>query len=54
MKGVKIGTKEESFWTGTKKQAEQLIETTKHEREISEHLIKLCDMKIAEENKDRL
>lgn len=49
--GVKIGTKEEKFWTDTKKKAEEEIEQCNHMIEIDKEIIKLAEKRIAEEQK---
>lgn len=47
--GIKIGTKEEKFWTDMKDKSLEIIGQSKHEITIQEHIVKLCDEKIAEE-----
>ena len=47
--GVKIGTKEEVFWTGVKKKCEELIKQCEHEILIQGNILKFAEEKIAEE-----
>ena len=47
--GIKIGTKEEKFWTDVKEKATTMVEQSEHEIIIQKHIIKLCDEKIAKE-----
>lgn len=47
--GVKIGTKEEAFWTGIKEQAEKTIKNSKAEIMINERIIILADEMILKE-----
>lgn len=51
--GVKIGSKEEVFWTDVKKKCEGMVDQCKHEIEIQEHILKLTDKKIKEEEDKR-
>ncbi len=47
--GVKIGSKEEVFWTDVKEKAEQDILNNKHAIVINEGIIVIAEAKIAEE-----
>jgi len=49
--GVKIGTKEEVMWTQIKTESEKIIMGNKAEITIREMMIKLCEEKIADEQK---
>lgn len=49
--GLKVGTKEEVFWTRFKESQVKSIEDFKHNIELAEHLIKFSDDKISEEKK---
>jgi hypothetical protein len=44
--GLKIVSKEEAFWTTAKEQTEKAIETAKHEIEINERVLLLCEEKL--------
>jgi hypothetical protein len=49
--GVKIGSKEEVFWTEVKNKSEEGILNAKREIKINEHVITLADKMIDEEQK---
>jgi|TARA_R100000501_G_C2587141_1_gene88350 hypothetical protein len=49
--GIKIGTKEEKFWTDMKDKSLEIIGQSKHEITIQEHIVKLCDEKIKSEQR---
>ena len=49
--GIKVGTKEEKFWTDLKEKAEEIIKQSKYEITIQEHIVKLCDDKIKSEQR---
>tara|TARA_R100001480_G_scaffold122422_1_gene120890 strand:- start:226 stop:423 length:198 start_codon:yes stop_codon:yes gene_type:complete len=48
---VKIGSKEEAFWTEVKEKAKQGILNAKRETQINEHVIKLAEKIIEKEQK---
>ena len=47
--GVKIGTKDEVFWTGLKDKCEDTIRQCTFEIEIQRHLLELAEKRIAVE-----
>ena len=47
--GVKIGTKREPWWVGTKRETEILIEHSENNIIIQKEIVKLADKMIAEE-----
>ena len=47
--GVKIGSKEEVFWTALKKKMEEEIANADHGIEINSVVLEFADKKIAEE-----
>ncbi len=47
--GIKVGTKEEVFWTGIKEESEKEILSSKHTIIMDEVLVELAKRKIAEE-----
>lgn len=48
---IKVGTKDEVFWTGIKNKCEEGIVNAKREIVINGHVIKLATEKIVEEQK---
>ena len=51
---VKIGTKEEKFWSDLKERTEKAQEQCSHEIEINETVLLLCETKLAEEKEKGL
>ena len=47
--GIKIGTKEEKWWTDFREDREKEIEDSKRIIEINEHMLGFIDSKIKEE-----
>ncbi len=47
--GLKVGSKDEVFWTGIKEEAEKEILASKHTIIMDEALVELAKRKIAEE-----
>jgi len=47
--GIKIGTKEEVFWTDVQRKMEEGIKHAGHEIEINKHVLILAQERIAEE-----
>jgi hypothetical protein len=52
--GIKIGSEAEAFWTNAKEKILQETKKAKYEIEINNHVLKLCEQKIQEENKQKV
>ena len=49
--GIKIGTKEEVFWTGMRDKTKEAIEQCKHEMIIQTNILKMAEELIEKEKK---
>lgn len=47
--GIKIGSKEEAFWTDLKEKVEKDMDNARHELIINAEVLKLADRKIDDE-----
>ncbi len=50
---IKVGTKEEAYWTNMLKKLKLSVENYEHEIVISKQIIKLCELKIRIEEERR-
>ena len=48
--GLKLGSKEKQFWTDVIKKCNESIITARHDIELNEHILILCDDRIEEED----
>ena len=47
--GIKLGTKEEAYWTKVKEQSQAAIEESRHNITIHETIVMLAERRITEE-----
>ena len=50
---IKIGSKDEAFWTSMKRKCQEVIDGSRHEVEIQDVILELCDKRIKEEQDDK-